>query len=93
MAVKLNAAYSKKLGLPNYSSHSFAASVEVELTDLNQAAAETARLYGLLQASVDQQITQTGYLPGNGAAPVHPRNGSACPATRRTSSQSRSRRN
>jgi len=68
MAVKLNAAYSKKLGLPNYSSHSFAASVEVELTDLNHAAAETARLYGLLQASVDQQIQQPGYLPGNGDA-------------------------
>ena len=36
MAVKLSANYSKKLGLPAYSSHSFSASVEIELTDLSQ---------------------------------------------------------
>lgn len=30
MAFKLSANYSKKLGLPNFSSHSFSASVEVE---------------------------------------------------------------
>lgn len=64
MAIKLNAAYSKKLGLPNFSSHSFAASVEVELTDPGTIAAETARLYGILQTSVDNEIRQTGYLPG-----------------------------
>jgi len=63
MAIKLNAAYSKKLGLPNFSSHSFAASVEVELTDPGTIAAETARLYGILQTSVDNEIRQTGYLP------------------------------
>jgi hypothetical protein len=74
MAIKLNAAYSKKLGLPNFSSHSFAASVEVELTDPGTIAAETARLYGILQTSVDNEIRQTGYLP-NPEAPTRPVNG------------------
>jgi hypothetical protein len=40
MAIKLSANYSKKLGLPNYSSHSFSASVEVELTDISQVEQE-----------------------------------------------------
>ena len=54
-------------------SHAFSASVEIEINDVNQVATETSRLYGLLQASVDNQIQQTGYLPGNGAHP--PANG------------------
>jgi hypothetical protein len=65
MAVKLIANYSKKLGLPGYSSHSFGASVEVELTDLTQVEAECGRLYQLLQQSVDQQIQSTGFVPDN----------------------------
>ena len=69
MAVTLSTNYSKKLGLPGYSSHAFSASVEIEINDVNQVATETARLYGLLQASVDNQIQQTGYLPGNGGHP------------------------
>ena len=63
MAIKLVSNYSKKLGLPGYSSHSFSASVEVELTDLSQVEAECARLYELLQQSVDQQIQSTGFVP------------------------------
>ncbi len=63
MAIKLNTAYSKKLGLPGYSSHAFSASVEVELADINQVGTECARLYGLLQASVDGEIRNTGYVP------------------------------
>lgn len=70
MAIKLNAAYSKKLGLPNFSSHSFSASVEVELTDPGTIAAETARLYATLQTSVDNEIRQTGYLPGAESQPA-----------------------
>jgi hypothetical protein len=81
MAIKLNTSYSKKLGLPGYSSHSFSASVEVELGDINQAGTECARLYGLLQASVDHEIRNTGFVPdpGYGIAPSttpHPGNGS-----------------
>ncbi len=68
MAIKLSANYSKKLGLPQYSSHSFSASIETELSDINQAEAEIARLYGLLQQSVDQEIQHPGFVPeGNGS--------------------------
>ena len=63
MAIILEAAYSKKLGLPNYSSHSYAVSVRTELSDLTQVEAESARLYVLLQQSVDNEIQQVGYLP------------------------------
>ena len=63
MAVILEAAYSKKLGLPNYSSHSFVVSIRTELADLAQVEAESARLYALLQQSVDGQIAQVGFLP------------------------------
>ena len=80
MAIKLNTSYSKKLGLPGFSSHSFSASVEVELGDINQAGTECARLYGLLQASVDHEIRNTGFVPdaGYGMGPStapHPGNG------------------
>jgi hypothetical protein len=68
MAIKLSANYSKKLGLPQYSSHSFSASIETELSDITQAEAEITRLYGLLQQSVDQEIQHPGFVPeGNGS--------------------------
>ena len=63
MAVILEAAYSKKLGLPNYSSHSYVVSIRTELSDLTQVEAESARLYALLQQSVDGQIQKVGFLP------------------------------
>ena len=63
MAVKLSANYSKKLGLPGFSSHFFSVSVEVELTDLSQVSAECAKLYQLLQQSVDKEIKQVGFVP------------------------------
>ena len=63
MAIILEAAYSKKLGLPNYSSHSYVVSIRTELSDLAQVEAESARLYALLQRSVDSQIKQVGFLP------------------------------
>ena len=63
MAIILEAAYSKKLGLPNFSSHSYVVSIRTELTDLTQVEAESARLYTLLQQSVDNEIQQVGFLP------------------------------
>lgn len=63
MAIKLIANYSKRLGLPGYSSHQFSVSIETELTDLNQVAPEAARVYELLQTNVDEQIRQTGFVP------------------------------
>jgi hypothetical protein len=63
MAVLLQITYQKKLGLPNYSSHSVSVSVQVEVSDVNLVAEENARLYQLLQASVDKEIQVVGYLP------------------------------
>lgn len=66
MAIKLIANYAKRLGLPGYSSHQFSVSCETELTDLAQVPDEAARLYGMLQDSVDREIQQTGFVPGDG---------------------------
>lgn len=65
MAIKLIATYSKKLGLPGFSSHSFAVSIETELVTTDDVDAESQRLYQRLQASVDEQIQTTGFVPGN----------------------------
>ena len=66
MAIKLSAAYSKKAGLPGYSSHSFSVSIETELQNLDNVREESARLYDSLQEAVDQQIQKTGFVPPNG---------------------------
>ena len=79
MSVILEANYSKKLGLPGYSSHQFMLTVRTELSDLTQVGAESARLYTLLQTSVDKELQQPGFLPaapnGNGNKPASPPNG------------------
>lgn len=72
MAIILEAAYSKKLGLPNFSSHSYVVSIRTELSDLTQVEAESARLYTLLQQSVDDQIQQVGFLPEATTYGMHP---------------------
>lgn len=67
--ITLEANYSKKIGLPGYSSHQFSVSLKTELADVSQVQAESTRLYGLLQQSVDSSIQQVGFLPtqnGNG---------------------------
>ena len=64
MAIKLIANYSKRLGLPGYSSHQFEVSIETEITHTSELASETERLYGSLQAAVDGQIQQVGFVPG-----------------------------
>lgn len=63
MAIKLIANYSKRLGLPGYSSHQFSVSVETELVTTDDVAAESARLYQRLQATVDEQMLSTGFVP------------------------------
>jgi len=89
MAVILSMTYQKKLGLPNYSSHSCSVSLTVEIPDVSVAAQESAKLYSLLQTAVDNEIQNVGYLPdattygmdnrqpanGNGASHRHPGNG------------------
>jgi hypothetical protein len=64
--ITLECNYSKKLGLPGYSSHQFAITLRTEIADLNQVQSESARLYKLLQDGVDTSIKETGYLPTNG---------------------------
>ncbi|HRQ87170.1 MAG TPA: hypothetical protein PLA50_00095 [Bacteroidia bacterium] len=66
MAITLTTDYSKKLGLPGFSSHQFSVSIQTELTDLERVPAEVARLYQLLQQAVDREIRQTGFVPGDG---------------------------
>jgi len=66
MALKLIANYSKRLGLPGYSSHQFALTVEAEISNINEVAAESTRLYQTLQQSVDEEIQHTGFVPDEG---------------------------
>ena len=66
MALKLIANYSKRLGLPGFSSHQFAVTVETEISNINDVAAESTRLYQTLQHSVDQEIQHTGFVPEDG---------------------------
>ena len=63
MAIKLIANYSKRLGLPGYSSHQFSVSIETELVTTDDVAGESQRIYELLQTNVDQQILHTGFVP------------------------------
>jgi hypothetical protein len=49
MAVKIIANYSKRLGLPGYSSHQFSVSVERELTSTDNVSTEASALYDTLQ--------------------------------------------
>src|SRR4051812_7840959 len=74
--ITLECNYSKKLGLPGYSSHQFSITLRTEISDLSQVHAESNRLYKLLQSGVDSSIKEVGYLPDqNGKAEVPPGNG------------------
>ena len=53
MALKLIANYSKRLGLPGYSSHQFSVCVETEISNIDDISGESSRLYATLQQSVD----------------------------------------
>ena len=65
--ITLECNYSKKIGLPQYSSHQFSITLKTELADVNQVQPESARLYKLLQDGVDASIQEVGFLPnGNG---------------------------
>jgi len=71
MALILEANYSKKIGLPAYSSHQFSITLKTEIADPAQAQAESSRLYALLQSSVDQSLQQVGWLPQGKPANGH----------------------
>ena len=69
--------YSKKIGLPGYSSHQFMVTLKTEIADLSTIQAESDRLYRLLQTAVDTSLQRVGYLPepapknGNGNGGSH----------------------
>jgi len=63
MAVILQMTYMKKLGLPNFSSHSCSVSLTVEIPDVSVAAQESSMLYQLLQTAVDNEIKEVGFMP------------------------------
>lgn len=73
MAILIEANYSKKLGLPNYSSHQYSVTVRTELNDLSQLPQANAQLYALLQESVDSQIQNPGHVPGDVPVPPPPK--------------------
>ncbi len=83
MAIKLIANYSKRLGLPGYSSHQFSVSIETELITTDDVAGEAQRIYQLLQSNVDEQILHTGFVPPGdyGMDPPADRGQSGAPAT------------
>jgi len=62
MAVILDINYSKKLGLPNYSSHSLGIGLRAEVANLNDVQGEVEKAYSLLQSAVDSQIVHKGYV-------------------------------
>jgi hypothetical protein len=72
MALTLEANYSKKIGLPGYSSHQYSLTLRTELGDMAQVQGESARLHQTLQTSVDRELQKVGFLPhglnGNGHA-------------------------
>jgi hypothetical protein len=78
MAIVIEANYSKKLGLPAYSSHSYSVTIRSEVADLSQVERESAKLYAILQGSVDREIQEVGFIPeanGHRSAPPRSNNG------------------
>ena len=62
--IVLEANYSKKLGLPGYSSHQYSLTVRKEVGDISQVENESRQLFATLQSNVDRDIQNTGFLPG-----------------------------
>lgn len=63
MAVIIEANYSKKVGLPNFSSHQYSVTLRTEISDLSQLEKANTELYSKLQSAVDTQILNVGVLP------------------------------
>ena len=74
MAVFIEANYSKKIGLPAYSSHSFSVTLRSEVSELKDVDREASKLYAILQGAVDAQIVEAGFTPEqNGHGSTTPR--------------------
>src|SRR5438874_10672263 len=70
--ITLECNYSKKLGLPGYSSHQFSITLKTEISNVAQVQAESSRLYKILQGGVDTSIKEVGYLPNGATVPSAP---------------------
>ena len=64
MALIIQANYSKKIGLPGYSSHQYSLNLTVEVSEVSQVSAKSQELHALMQACVDRELQTTGFLPG-----------------------------
>jgi hypothetical protein len=73
--IVIEANYSKKLGLPEYSSHQYSITLRSEVSDLSKVQQESDRLYGLLQSCVDRSLQQAGFVPNGKNGNGHHRNG------------------
>ena len=74
MAILIEMQYGKKLGLPEYSSHNFSVSLKAEVARLEDVPGEVERVYQILQASVDGQIVNAGFVPGQEQPAPAPKN-------------------
>jgi hypothetical protein len=63
MAIKMISSFSKKVGLPGYSSVSFGLTIESELTKIDEIEREANRAYRILQESVDRELQNPGFVP------------------------------
>ena len=78
MALIIEANYSKKLGLPGYSSHQYSLTLKTEVSDVSQVSVKSQELHQLMQSCVDREIQHTGFLPSEAT----PRNGNGNGYTR-----------
>ena len=74
MAILIELQYGKKLGLPEFSSHNFSVSLKAEVARLEDVPGEVERVYQILQASVDGQIVNAGFVPGQEPSAPAPKN-------------------
>jgi hypothetical protein len=63
--ITLEANYSKKLGLPGYSSHQYSLTVRTEVSDITKVEQESKQLFSTLQTNVDRDIQNVGFLPAS----------------------------
>ena len=62
MAVIPDINYTKKLGLPNYSSPSLGIGLKAEVANLDEVQGEVEKAHSLLQSAVDSQIVHQGFV-------------------------------
>ena len=84
----LEASYSKKIGLPGFSSHAFSVTVRTEIDDVSQVEKLSNQFYSQLQDAVDRNLEN-----GEGFIPEAANNGPALEPSRNGNNGSRTYRN